>query len=503
MRIAKNTTLMFFRMLLLTIINLYTVRLVLKGLGFIDYGIFNAVAGVVTSAGFISGVLALSIQRFFSIALGQGDDKRLNNIFSASMNIIFVLCIATIILFETIGLWFVSTQMTIPPERLTTTLCLYHCSIFVFIFSLLQIPFTAAIFSNENMGVYAVLSTIDSLLRLLLAAIITIVDTDHLAFYGFGLLAEAGIILGMYVWRGMKYKECHYTKTNDKTLYRQLLKFSGWTMFGSLASMGMNQGNTILINVFFGPISNMAFGIAMQISNAFNALSNSMVLSFRPAMMRSYAENNHEYVNNLFSISNKFIFYLLICIALPIIAEMNYILEIWLGSINEETILFSKLIIVYVVISAISNPITIIMQASGYVKEYHFPVESIMLCSLPLAWTLFTLHCQSYTVFVAMIATCVIAHSVRLICLKHYHHSFSIMNYIRSFIIPGIFITLLAIACIFLIQRNITDLKLCFILVLLIAPTFILLTAYNIGISKKERELLKGFVISFLKKSNV
>ena len=503
MRIAKNTTLMFFRMLLLTIINLYTVRLVLKGLGFIDYGIFNAVAGVVTSAGFISGVLALSIQRFFSIALGQGDDKRLNNIFSASMNIIFVLCIATIILFETIGLWFVSTQMTIPPERLTTTLCLYHCSIFVFIFSLLQIPFTAAIFSNENMGVYAVLSTIDSLLRLLLAAIITIVDTDHLAFYGFGLLAEAGIILGMYVWRGMKYKECHYTKTNDKALYRQLLKFSGWTMFGSLASMGMNQGNTILINVFFGPISNMAFGIAMQISNAFNALSNSMVLSFRPAMMRSYAENNHEYVNNLFSISNKFIFYLLICIALPIIAEMNYILEIWLGSINEETILFSKLIIVYVVISAISNPITIIMQASGHVKEYHFPVESIMLCSLPLAWLLFILHFESYTVFVAMISTCIIAHTVRLICLKHYHHSFLIMNYIRSFIIPGIFITLLAIACIFLIQRNITDLNICFILVLVIVPTLILLTAYTIGISKKERELLTGFVISFLKKSNV
>ncbi len=494
---------MFLRMLLLTIINLYTVRLVLKGLGIVDYGIFNAVAGVVTSAGFISGVLALSIQRFFSIALGKHNEERLNAIFSASLNIISILCFVTIILFETIGLWFVNTQMTIPPERMTATLCLYHCSIFVFVFSLLQIPFTAAIFSHEDMGVYAVLSTVDSLLRLLLAAIITIIARDHLAIYGIGLLMEAGIVLCLYIWKGTRYKECHYKRTKDKTLYRQLLQFSGWTMFGSLASMGMNQGNTILINVFFGPISNMAFGIAMQISNAFNALSNSMVLSFRPAMMRSYAENNHSYVNQLFTVSNKFIFYMLICVALPIIAEMDYILKTWLGTVNNEMSLFAKLIIVYVVIVAIGNPITIIMQASGHVKEYHIPVESIMLCSLPLTWLLLIFHAQSYTVFITMISTGIIAHFVRLACLKHYYTAFSVMNYIRSFVIPGICITLLAIAGIVLIQKTITDLRIGLLLVFSCIPTLILLAAYNIGISKKEKTLIKTLVTSFLNRRHV
>ncbi|WP_231477617.1 polysaccharide biosynthesis protein [Prevotella sp. HUN102] len=489
MRIAKNTTLMFFRMLLLTIINLYTVRLVLKGLGFIDYGIFNAVAGVVTSAGFISGVLALSIQRFFSIALGQGDNKRLNNIFSASMNIIFVLCIATIILFETIGLWFVSTQMTIPPERLTTTLCLYHCSIFVFIFSLLQIPFTAAIFSNENMGVYAVLSTIDSLLRLLLAAIITIVDTDHLAFYGFGLLAEAGIILGMYAWRGMKYKECHYTKTNDKILYRQLLKFSGWTMFGSLASMGMNQGNTILINVFFGPISNMAFGIAMQISNAFNALSNSMVLSFRPAMIKAYAKDDFQYIHQLFNISNKFLYYTLLCIGLPILIEMETILKLWLGNANSETVLFARLMIIFISLLALNNPITIIIEATGKVKEYHIVVESITLLSLPITWILYKSGSPSYAVFLVMLSICIIAHIARLWCLKRTFKPFAYSQYSIGFAFPAILITALS-AMTAVVFQQITTAILHFVLMFLLLPIVAIGLSFILGLNKTERAML-------------
>ncbi|MBW4897543.1 polysaccharide biosynthesis protein [Prevotella denticola] len=502
-RIAKNTTLMFLRMLLLTIINLYTVRFVLKGLGVIDYGIFNAVAGVVTSASFISAVLALSIQRFFSIALGQEDEERLKTIFSASLNIIIILSITIIILFETVGLWFVSTQMTIPAERMTTAISLYQCSIFVFFFSLLQIPFTAIIFSHEDMGVYAIISTVDSLLRLALAVIITKISIDHLVFYSIGLLVESGVVSLLYIWKGGKYEECHYTKTKDKTLYQHLLQFSGWTMFGSLANMGMNQGNTILINLFFGPISNMAFAIAMQISNAFNALSNSMVLSFRPAMIRSYAESNHYYVNELFYISNKFIFYLLICIAIPIIAEMDCILKIWLGTANEETILFSRLIIIYIVISAISNPITIIMQASGHVKEYHFPVESITLCTLPLTWILFKLHFPSYTVFIAMISTCVIAHIVRLICLRHYYQPFDYIYYVRDFLLPAIGITTLAIGCTFFFKKNIINLSICFILIFLITPSLVLLTAYNIGISKNEKVLLKRFITSFLSKKHV
>lgn len=488
-RIARNTVLMFLRMLLLTVVNLYTVRLVLKGLGYVDYGIFNAVAGVVTSASFISGVLALSIQRFFSIALGKGYDEELNAIYSASLNIIFVLSIVTIILFETVGLWFISTQMTIPAERITTTLYLYHCSIFVFVFSLLQIPFTAAIFSHENMGVYAVLSATDSLLRLLLAIIITTVSTDHLEFYGIGLLIEAGIILILYVWKGKRYRECHYKKTKDKSLYYHLLKFSGWTMFGSLANMGMNQGNTILINLFFGPISNMAFGIAMQINNAFNSLSNSMVLSFRPAMIKAYAENNFQYIYQLFNISNKFLYYILLCIGLPILIEMRAILNMWLGSINDETILFTRLMIAFVSLLALNNPITIIIEATDNVKEYHIAVESITLLSVPATWLLYKLGNPSYTVFLVMLGICIAAHLARLWCLQRSFSIFTYRQYCLGFAVPAAFITSLSSILGILLHQFTTGI-LRSILIFLVLPIIVLVLSFFVGLNKKEKAML-------------
>ncbi|MBW4758558.1 lipopolysaccharide biosynthesis protein [Prevotella denticola] len=488
-RIAKNTTLMFLRMLLLTIINLYTVRFVLKGLGVIDYGIFNAVAGVVTSASFISAVLALSIQRFFSIALGQEDEERLKTIFSASLNIIIILSITIIILFETVGLWFVSTQMTIPAERMTTAISLYQCSIFVFFFSLLQIPFTAIIFSHEDMGVYAIISTVDSLLRLALAVIITKISIDHLVFYSIGLLVESGVVSLLYIWKGGKYEECHYTKTKDKILYQHLLQFSGWTMFGSLANMGMNQGNTILINLFFGPISNMAFAIAMQISNAFNALSNSMVLSFRPAMMKAYAQEDFLYVTKLFNFSNKITYYILCSIGLPIIVEMRTILYVWLGRADEETIYFAQLMIVFTFLLALNNPITTIVEATGRIKEYHVAVESITLLTIPITWILFKSGFPSYIVFFVMINICITAHIVRLLCLKRAFTLFSYKQYFVSFLLPAMAITALGVILALIIQNTMNGI-LHFILIFFLLPSAVLGLSYLWGLKNKEKSIL-------------
>ena len=143
------------------------------------------------------------------------------------------------------------------------------------------------------------------------------------------------------------------------------------------------------------------------------------------------------------------------------------------------------------------------MQASGHVKEYHFPVESITLCTLPLTWILFKLHFPSYTVFIAMVSTCVIAHIVRLICLRHYYQPFDYIYYVRDFLLPAIGITTLAIGCTFFFKKNIINLSICFILIFLITPSLVLLTAYNIGISKNEKVLLKRFITSFLSKKHV
>ena len=435
-RIASNSAVLFVRMFLLTIINLYAVRLVLNGLGEVDYGIFNTVAGVITTSMCVSSVLELSMQRFYATAMGEQDFSKLQNIFSTSIVIILILSAVIIFLFETIGLWFLHTQLVIPVERMVTTQWIYQFALFAFVCTILQIPFTSAIFAHEEMGIYALVTTIDCLLRLTVAIVINHIEADHLYCYAAGLLATAIIVLSIYTAVGrIRYKECHFHKSTDTQLYKTILLFSGWTLYGSLASVGLIQGNTILLNVFFGPAIIAAFAISLQINNAFSTLCNSMVMAFRPAMIKAYAEQNYNYLNKLFAVSNKFIFFVLLIVGIPLIIGMRYILGWWLGNFNDDILLFARLIIIYIFCIPLHHPITIIMHAMGYVKEYHFSVESITLLCLPLSWILFKWGYPPYYALFSMIGVSLIAHVARILCIRSYYQPFTVKGYFQSLFI--------------------------------------------------------------------
>lgn len=433
-RIASNTLVLFVRMFLLTLINLYAVRLVLNGLGEEDYGIFNTVAGVITTGICVSSVLELSMQRFYSVAMGEHDTQRLQSIFSASIVIILILVALIILLLETVGLWFLNTHIVIPAARMATTQWVYQFATASFVLSILQIPFTSAIFAHEEMGLYALVSTIDCLLKLSVAILINHIAEDHLMVYSAGLMLTALITCLSYSLVGRcRYQECRLKLTKDKKLYKGLLFFSGWALYGSIASVGLIQGSTILLNVFFGPVIVAAFAVSLQINNAFGTLCNSMVMAFRPAMIKAYAEKNFGYLNKLFAVANKFLLYLLLTIGIPLIIGMEYILCWWLKDVNADMVLFARFIIVYIICFSLHNPITIIMQAAGKVKEYHFPVESITLLCLPTTWGLFMLGFPPYYVCISMISICLLAHIVRIWCLRSHYQYFSLAAYLTSF----------------------------------------------------------------------
>lgn len=498
-RIASNTFVLFVRMFLLTVINLYAVRLVLRGLGEKGYGVFTAIASVVAIASLFNVVLALSVQRFYSFYLGKNDTARLKEIFSTSVNIVAILSLAVFILLETIGLWFVSTQLVIPEEQRVAALWAYQFSILIFIASMLQIPYTAAIFSHEDMGTYTWISTVECLLKLLVAYALCYVFPNSMALYAAGLLATSAIVLALYVSMGRRYEECHYSRPRNKALYKEISTFSGWTFFGSVSNAGMIQGNTILLNVYFGPVINASFGIALQINNAFSALCNTMVLAFRPPMIKAYAEHRFDYLNKLFSVSNKFVYYLLLMVAIPIVAEMDTILDFWLDATSPHIVLFSRLIVVYVVCLAMNSPITIIMQASGHIKEYHLPVESTSLACLPVTWILFAIGFPSHYVFVSMIGVCCVAHLVRLWCLKRYYDGFSVSQYFISFVFPAVLVTLLCVVNAYFIGNNIENSALRLFLTALSTVFLSLALVSFVGLDRQEKLLLKDFI----KKSNL
>lgn len=500
-RIASNTVVLFVRMFILTILNLYAVRLVLTGLGEQDYGIFNTVAGVVTLSSFVSGVMALSIQRFYSIALGRGDRQGLKDIFSISVNVIIVFSLILVVLFETIGLWFIQVKMHIPAERMIASLWIYQFALFSFVCSIIQIPFSAAMFAHEDMGAYAFISTVECMLRVMVAFMIGKVMMDGLSFYGAGLFVVAVMVLSMYIGFASKhYEECHYQYLRQSPLYKKILVFSGWTMIGSLANVGLIQGSVILLGAFFGPIVNAAFGIALQINVAFQALCNSIVMPFRPAMFKAYAENQIDYLNQLFSVCNKFILYTLIAVGLPLFFEMRFVLNLWLGGqVNDDMVLFSRLIIIFIICMAMNNPITIIMEASGHVKEYHLLVDGAMLFCLPISFLLLLWGLPSYSVLCSMIGVCVVAHILRLFCMRHFYESLSIVDYFVFLVIPGLLIGLMGAMVAFLLHVEIENVLLRFMSIVVLLPLTIIFLSFFIGMNRKERYLAKCFVKSLRK----
>lgn len=500
-RIANNTTLLYLRMLLVMSINLYSVRLILKALGVVDYGIYDVIAGVITVFSSISSVLQTATLRFYCYALGNNNHERLRNIFSTSIYIYTLLSFIVFILGETIGLWFVNTYLVIPQERMYAANWIYQFSIFSFISIIMQIPFSSAVIAHEDMSIFAKISIAESLLKFMAVLLILVIPLDKLIIYGTVLFLIYMLVLISYIRIGsIKYAECRYKKTTEKKLFKELLSFSGWSLFGSVAGVGMSQVNTILVNIFFGPLISASRAISLQINMAISSFIGSFLMAIRTPMIKSYADESYSYLNKIFNISNKLIYYCLLMVCIPLMIEMENILWFWLKTANPNTVLFSRLILVYAIIMALNNPISIIIQATGHIKEYHIPVEIFTLLCVPATYLLFKLGYPAYTTYIVMIIAAIASHIVRLVCLKKYYKPFSFLEYLKSFLLPAFVITLISSFFVFLIHKNITDTLLRVTAVGFISFFIVTLLVMLIGLSKSERDVIKQLISSIKRK---
>lgn len=500
-KIAKNSTLLYIRMAIVMAINLYSVRIVLHSLGEVDYGIYNVLSGVITLLSCITSTTSTSTQRFYSFTIGEDKQKKIQDIFSISINIYIVLSAFVIIVGETIGLWFINTKLTIPSDRLIAANWVYQFSILSFIFSILQSPFSAATIANEDMGFFAIVSLLECCFKLIIAIILASVSVDKLIFYAAALMLVPLLSLGIYIIIAyIKYPECRYKKISDKRLYKEIMHFSGWSLYGSVAGVGMNQVVNILINMYFGPIANAARGISMQVNSAFSSFGANFITAIRPPMIKSFAEGNFAYLDKLFSVSNKLIFYSMIIIAIPVYAEMEGIIHLWLNNDEIMIIKFSRLIVIYIMILVLNNPISIIMQATGKVKEYFVPVESMTLLCPFVSWFLFKFGAPVYSAFWAMIVAVSISHIIRIFTLKKYYPQFSIKKYICKFIIPAILISIIVYCVACSIRLFIGNLVVRIVTLFVIASLLVTSLVYVFNLTKNERTLLKNYLHKIINK---
>lgn len=421
-KIAKNTMLLFLRMALLTVINLVAVRYVRKGLGIEDYGILNAATGIVQIVICLKSILATSTQRFISMALGKGDTDNARDSFSVSVKLSRVLSVIVFLGMETVGLWFVCTQMKCPESRYTAMLIVYQLAVVNFILTLLQVPYLATVLAYEKMNVFAFVTVAEGLISLAAALLLCIVPGDRMIFYAVMLIVAnllGYILYGVYV--SQRIKDIFYQRVKDEKLFRQVLSFSGWTVYGSVAGAMMFQGNMLTLNVFAGPVANAAFAVSLQLNNAINTLGNNVIMAVRPQMVMNYSQGNFRHLNRLFILSTLSLIGLMSIVIAPLEIWMPEVLETWLGDVDAMTIIFSRLMTAVAFLLLLGMPITIIMHAVGCVKQYHLIVETITILCLPVGYIFLSCGYAPESVCWSIVAFITLAHVSRLFCLWKYY----------------------------------------------------------------------------------
>lgn len=400
-KIAKNALMLYLRMGVATLVGIYTSRVILQNLGITDYGIYNVVGGIIGLLSFITAAIGQGIQRFYNYHKGQGNLKELNNVFSASIVIMLIVSCFILIMGETIGVWFLNTQLNIPSDRILAANWVFQCSILMTIMGLMTSPYNALINAYEDFGIYAYVSIITVFAYLGVAYLVSISPIDTLIFYA--LLCTLVVIMSFgfyYIIVKVKYKEVCFKFHRNGEIYKSLLGFSGWNMMGVASYVAVTTGMNMVLNIFFGPVVNAARGIAIQISSKVDEFVQNVQSAAVPQIIQLYSRNEHEEVRTLVDNSFKWNFSLFWFMSLPIMLEIEYILDIWLTEVPAYTSIFTNIILIRSLLKCFEKPINTLNFAVGKVKNVNIFSSCCTFFAFFLAIILFKLGLPPYWGFI-------------------------------------------------------------------------------------------------------
>lgn len=490
-RIAKNTMLLYCRMLLLMVVSLYTSRVTLAALGVEDYGIYNVVGGVVAMFSMLSGSLSAAISRFITFELGRGDKERLKTVFSTSVNIQIGLAIIIMVLAEIGGVWFLNCKMNIATERLLAANWVLQCSIITFMINLISVPYNAAIIAHERMSAFAYISILEAVLKLLVVYLLYVTLYDRLIVYAVLLCLVAialRLIYGIYCKRN--FEECTYHFIYDKSILRSMTGFAGWNFIGVASGALRGQGVNIVINLFCGAAVNTARAISFQVNNAVNSFASNFMTAINPQITKSYASGNYGYMMQLIFQGARLSYYLLLFISLPLILEADTVLKLWLEEVPEHTTLFVQLILVFGMEEALSNPLITAMLATGDIKKYQLTVGGLQLMNFPVSYMLLKFGLFPEVTIIAAIVIGQWCLATRLYMLRSMIglSSIAFMKKVYLNIVSVSIVAMLPPLLLHIVM--IEDRWLRFFAVLAVSVVSTLASIYYIGCSKSERDLV-------------
>ena len=500
-RIAQNTILLYVRMLLIMLVSLYMSRIVLQTLGVTDFGIYNIVGGVVSIFTFLNTALGSSTQRYISYALGKGDINELKNIFTSSVIIHILVALLILLLSETIGLWFFYHKLVIPEERIEAAFWAYQASILTCMVNVISVPYNSLIIAHEKMNAYAYISIIEVVLKLLLVFFIVTIPFDKLVLYSILILIVSVTIRCIYqLYCQKKFVEAKLVHIKNLRQFKGMLTFSGWTLVGMFAWICHSQGLNILLNMFFGPIVNAARAIADQVNTAVMQVVNNFQLAAKPQIIKCYANNDVNKVNNLVGNISLCSSYLLILCMIPILLNIDYLLAIWLGEYPPLTSIFIKIVLIQSLSQAIVAPVIMISHATGKMRMPNIMGGLTYMMTIPLCYILLRNGATAEETVLASLIP-IILKSVWDVFYAKKYTGFSMSKfywtiYFKVYIIAGSIYLFMSMVKNYLQKDGLCEMLLLSFLSVLVT----LIIIYTVGLQSEQRAILNSYIRNKLKR---
>lgn len=501
-RIAKNTLMLYIRMFVMMGITLYTSRIVLQLLGVEDFGIYNVVGGIVVLFSFINGAMVTSTQRFLNFELGRGDVDEAKKVFSSSLNIHLCVAVLFVVLAETIGLWFLNTYINIPVERSNAANLVYQFTILTSVVNIIRAPYNAAIIAYERMAFYAYISIIEAASKLSIVFML-LLFCDRLIAYSILVALVTVVVMIIYIGYSRKQFQicCNHSFAYDKRRYSMLVSFSGWSLLGSVANIGANQGLNIILNIFYGVIVNAAMGLANQVNNAIYQFVLNFQTAFNPQITKLVASNKFDEYQSLVFDTSRYSFFLLFLIAVPFVCCSKDVILLWLGSEPEYAVIFAQIMVISSLFDALSGPLWVSVYAYGKIRNYQITISLLLLLTIPIAYLITKFGFNPVMALLTKLIISVIVYCYRLIYCC-FNINISCVKYINNVVLRCIGVTVITSVVVGLTSYwiDLFFFEYSFLLKLMSSVILTISVIYFVGINHNERRYISNYIIMKFKR---
>ncbi len=498
-RIAKNTGYLYLRMILVTVVSLYTSRIVLQTLGFEDFGIYNVVASIVVFFSFINHALKNACTRYLSCDIGANDHESLKRTYSMAINLHLILAFGAFVLLEIIGTIIINGYLDIDPERLVAANWVFQFSLITFCLSTIQIPFDANIIAHEHMDYYAIISIAEALGKLGVAFLLIVSPIDKLVMYGALMMLIAVLVfMGYFIYCKVKLTDSHYIRIWDRKIIEDFAVYSGWSLLVNASDVAIISARGIFFNVFLGVVANAALGIANQIYNAIAMFSRNFASAFTPQIFKSYASGDKEYFYKLIYTTSKISYYLMILPLLPLLINLPFVLELWLDDYPNLTEKYVSAMLLFAVLDAIQAPLWNAIYATGNIKTHQIMMATLKLLVLPLTWLALRLGDNGVWALLIWSFVNLICAIVRTLYSKTFLH-IDLWHYVKDVIGRTMLVTIMVAPLPFYIVHQYGQGWITLGSTTLLTCVLLPIVAYYFGLGSAERQQIQIMIKSKLK----